>query len=83
MILTSVLSQNLEFKIELYLVKQIPENTDRVVSRLILTSVLLQNIEFKIKLYLVKQIPENTEGYTWIGTDLKLVSGVGYLLQLF
>ena len=40
--------------------KQIPENADSVVSRLILTSVLLQNYEFKIELYLVKQIPENT-----------------------
>ena len=67
----------------MYLVKQIPENTDRVVSGLILTKVLSQNLEFKIELYPLKQIPENTEGYTWIGTDLKLVSGVWYLLQLF
>jgi len=42
-------------------VKQIPENTDRVVSGFILTSVLLQNLAFKIELYLVKQIPENTD----------------------
>ena len=40
--------------------KQIPENADSVVSRLILTSVLLQNYEFKIELYLVRQISENT-----------------------
>ena len=44
----------------MYLVKQIPENTG--------------GLEFKIELYLVKQIPENTGGYTWIGTDLKLLS---------
>ena len=41
--------------------KQIPKNTDRVVSRLILTSVLLRNLEFKIELYLVKLITENTD----------------------
>ena len=56
-----VLLRNLAFKIELYLVKQIPENTDRVVSGLILTMVLLRNLAFKIELYLVKQIPENTD----------------------
>jgi len=44
-----------------YLIKQIPENIDRVVSGLILTSLLLQNLEFKIELYLVKQIPENID----------------------
>ena len=49
MILISVLLRNLEFKIELYLVKQITENKDRVVSRLILISVLLWNLEFKIE----------------------------------
>ena len=41
--------------------KQIPENTDRVISGLILTEVLLRNLEFEIELYLVKQIPENTD----------------------
>jgi len=73
LILTKVLLRNLEFEIKLYLVRQIPENTDRVVSRLILTKVLLRNLEFEIELYLVKQIPKNTEGYTWIGTDLRLL----------
>ena len=78
LILTSILLWNLEFKIELYLVKQIPKNTYRVISGLIFTGVLLWNLEFKIDLYLVKQ---KTEGYTWIGTDLKLFDGVGHLLQ--
>ena len=68
LILTKILLQNPEFEIELYLVKQIPENADRVISGLILTKILLQNLEFKIELYLVIQIPENTVGYTWIGT---------------
>ena len=49
LILTSILLWNLVFKIELYLVKQIPENTDRVVSGFILTKVLLRNPEFEIK----------------------------------
>ena len=44
----------------MYLVKQIPENTDRVVSGLILTKVLMNGIIF-IELYLVRQIPENTD----------------------
>ena len=48
--LTKVLLWNLEFRIELYLVKQIPENTDRVVSRLILTMVLLRNLELRIQI---------------------------------
>ena len=43
---------NLEFLIELYLVRQIPHNTDRVVSGMILTKVLLENLEFEIELYL-------------------------------
>ena len=43
--------RNLEFEIEVYLVKQIPENTDRVVSRFILNKVLLRNLEFEIELY--------------------------------
>ena len=51
---------DIEFEIELYLAKQIPENTDRVVSGLILTKELLRNLEYEIELYLVKQIPENT-----------------------
>ena len=49
-----VLMRNLEFEIELYLVRQIPENTDSVVSGLILTMVLMRNLEFKIELYLVR-----------------------------
>ena len=61
MILTKGLLRNLEYEIELYLVKQIPENTDRVVSGYILTKGLLRNLEYEIELYLVKQIPENTE----------------------
>ena len=73
--------RNLGFQIELFLVRQIPENTDRVISGLILTKILLRTLEFEIELYLLKQIPENTEGYTWIGTDLKLFIGVGHLLQ--
>jgi len=48
--------RNLEFEIEFYLVKQIPENTDRVVSGGIMTSVLLWKLEFKIELYLAIQI---------------------------
>ena len=67
------------FKIELYLVKQIPENTDRVVSGFILTKVLLRNLESDR----LKQIPENTESYTRRGTDLKGFIGVGHLLQVF
>ena len=51
----------------MFLVRQIPENTDRVISGLILTKILLRKLEFEIELYLLKQIPENTEGYTWIG----------------
>ena len=47
--------------IELYLVRQLHENTDRVVSGLILTKVLLRNLEFVIELYLVRLIPENTD----------------------
>ena len=58
--MTSVLLRNIEFEIELYLVRQIPENTDRVVSRLMLTKGLLRNFEFGIELYLVRQIPEYT-----------------------
>jgi len=42
--------------IELYLVRQIPENTDRVVSE-----VLLRDLEFMIELYLVRQMPKNTD----------------------
>ena len=52
------LLRNMGFEFKLNLVKQIPENTDRLVSGLILTSVLLRNLEFKIELYLVKQITE-------------------------
>jgi len=37
---------------ELYAVRQIPENTDRVVSVLILTKVLLEKLEFEIELFL-------------------------------
>ena len=48
---------DIEFEIELYLAKQIPENTDRVVSGLILTKGLLRNLEYEIELYLAKQIP--------------------------
>ena len=45
----------------MYLAKQIPDNTDSLVSRLILTSVILRNLAFKIELYLAKQIPDNTD----------------------
>ena len=45
----------------MYLVRQIPGNTDRVVSGLILTKELLRNLEFEIELYLVRQIPKNTD----------------------
>ena len=45
----------------MYLVKQIPENTDRVVSRFTLTKILLKNLEFEIDLYLLRQIPEYTD----------------------
>ena len=82
LILTGVLLQNLEFKVELYLVKQIYKNTDRVLSGLILTKLLLRKLQFEIELFLIKQIPENIKGYTRIGTDLKLFSGVGHLLHL-
>ena len=47
--MTSILLWNLVFKIELYLMKQIHKNTDRVVSGFILTKVLLRNPEFEIK----------------------------------
>ena len=79
--MNKVLLRNLEFEIELYLVNQIPENTDRVVSRFKLNKVLLRNLEFEIEVYLVKQIPENMESYTWISTDLNLFIGVGNLLH--
>ena len=72
MYLYDTVLRNLEFYFELYLVRQIPEHTDGVVSGLILTKVLLRNLEFEIELYLVRQILENTEGYTWIGKDLEL-----------
>ena len=36
----------MEFKIESYLVRQITENTDRVVFGFILTKVLLSNLKF-------------------------------------
>ena len=50
------------FEIELYLVRQIPENTDRVISGLIMTKVLLRSHKlFKIELYLVRQMPENAD----------------------
>ena len=46
----------------MYLVRQIPENTDRTESGFTLTKVLLRNFEFEIELqYLVRQIPENTD----------------------
>ncbi len=63
--------KNLEFKNEWYLVKQIIENTDRVVSGLILTSLILRNLNFKIEFNLVKQIPQNTEDHTWIGEEMR------------
>ena len=47
--------------IELYLVRQLHENTDRVVSGLILTKVLLRIWSSRFELYLVRQIPENTD----------------------
>jgi len=56
-----VFMRNLEFKIDLYLVRQI---TDRVVSGLILTKVFLKNLEFEVNLYLLRKILEDTEGYT-------------------
>ena len=55
------LLRNFLFEIELYLVRQIPENTDRVISGLIMTKVLLMSREFKIELYLVRQMPENAD----------------------
>ena len=45
--------RNLEFKIDLYLVRQI---TDRVVSGLILTKVFLKNLKFEVNLYLLRKI---------------------------
>ena len=42
------------------IVRQIPKNTDKVVSGLTLTEVLLRNLEFEIELHLERQIPENT-----------------------
>ena len=67
----------------MYLVRQIIENTDRVVSGLILTKVLLRSLEFLIELYLVRQIPKDTKGNTWISTDLKVFTGVGHLLNIY
>ena len=60
-----VLLRNLEFEIEFYLVKQIPEYTDRFVSGGIMTSVLLWKLEFKIELYLVIQIELYLDWY-WL-----------------
>ena len=71
--MTKVLLRNLEFEIELYLVKQITENTDRVVSGFILNKVLLRNIEFEIELYLVKQIPENTDSCIRIDIEQSII----------
>jgi len=42
-------------------VKQIPENTDRVVSALILTSVVLKNLEFKIEFNLFPRLETTRE----------------------
>ena len=61
----------------MYLVRQIPENTDRVVSGLKLTKVLLIGIVHDR----VVSCKTDTEGYTWIGTDLKSFFGVGHLLH--
>ena len=62
LILTKELLRNFLFEIELYLVRQIPENTDRVISGLIMTKVLLRSHKlFKIELYLVRQMPENAD----------------------
>ena len=62
--MTKVLVRNLKLLIKLYLVKQISENTERVLSSLIWIKVLLRNLEFLIELYLVKQLPKDKEGYT-------------------
>ena len=67
----------------MYLVRQIIENTDRVVSGLILTKVLLRSLEFLIELYLVRQIPKDTKGNTWISTDLKGLIGVRHVQHYF
>ena len=66
----------------MYFVRQVPENTDRVVSGLILTKVLLRNFEFEIELYLVRHTPKDTKYYTWIGTDLNVFVGVDYIFNL-
>ena len=55
--------------IELYLVRQILMNADRVVSGLILTKVLLNGI-VRDEFYLVRKIPKNTD---------RVVSGSIYL----
>ena len=61
--MTMILLKNLEFEIDLYLVRKIPEYTDRVVSELILTKVLLRNLEFEIDLYLVRHLNIQIESY--------------------
>ena len=48
---------DLEFAIELFLVRQLPE--------------ILSDLEFAIELYLVRQVPKDTEGYTWISIHKK------------
>ena len=64
-------SWNRELLIELHLIRQIPDNTDWVVSGLILTKVLSLNLEFEIKLYLewywFKSIYWSSEFTTLIG----------------
>ena len=52
---------------DLYFLRQIPENTDIVISSLILTKGLFSDLEFIIELYLMRQIPKNTD---------KVVSGL-------
>ena len=51
LIMPVVILRNLEFWIELYLVRQVLKNTDRVLSGLILNKVLLESLEFEIEWY--------------------------------
>ena len=51
---------NLEFLIELYLIRQIPENTMSCIL-IDIDNGIHVNLEFLIELYLTRQIPENTD----------------------
>ena len=66
----------------MYLVRQIHENTDGVVS--VLTVVLVRNLKFLIKMYLVRQIHVNTDRVISGLTLTKvLVRNLEFLIELY